>query len=78
MLEFFGERLRWFLNLSIAVKENIDRASLLILPGLADRRNCDTVCTMMGLRPFGGHGAMRGWGHHTKPIPRGFPCPAPL
>jgi hypothetical protein len=47
-------------------------------PALAARHNCETRCNRTGLMAWGGQGAMRGWGHHTKPIARGFPRPAPL
>jgi hypothetical protein len=44
---------------------------------LTDGHNSGSPCAGMGLKPLGGQGAMRGWGCHTKPIPRGFPRPAP-
>lgn len=45
--------------------------------GLTDGHKTKSHCGAMGLKPLGGHGAMRGWGCDTKPIPRGFPRPAP-
>ena len=44
---------------------------------LTDGHKTESPYAAMGLKPLGGHGAMRGWGCDTKPIPRGFPCPAP-
>jgi hypothetical protein len=43
---------------------------------LADRHKSETPCNRTGLSPLGGQGAVRAWGYYTKPIPRGFPCPA--
>ena len=43
---------------------------------LADRHKSETPCNRTGLRSLGGQGAVRAWGSYTKPIPRGFPCPA--
>ena len=44
---------------------------------LTDGHKCETPCYRTGLMPLGGQGAMRAWGCDTKPIPRGFPRPAP-
>ena len=44
---------------------------------LTDGHKSVSACTAMGLNSLGGQGAMRVWGSHTEPIPRGFPRPAP-
>ncbi len=44
---------------------------------LTDGHKSKSRCTAMGLRSLGGQGTMRAWGCDTKPIPRGFPRPAP-
>jgi hypothetical protein len=44
---------------------------------LTDGHKSESRCAGMNLSSLGGQGAMRAWGSHTKPIPRGFPRRAP-
>ena len=43
---------------------------------LTDRHKSEKSCAAVGLRSWGGQGAVRAWGCETKPVPRGFPRPA--
>ncbi|MFM7677129.1 MAG: nucleotidyltransferase domain-containing protein [Synechococcus sp.] len=44
---------------------------------LTDGHKSEILCAAVGLSSLGGQGAVRAWGSHTSPIPRGFPRPAP-
>lgn len=43
---------------------------------LTARHIYETHCAGMGLRSWGGQGAMGAWGYDTNPSPLGIPCPA--